>query len=38
MEMLSSPNDIVLDPMVGKGDFIEVAGDLNRKAIGIERL
>ena len=36
IEMLSSPDNIVFDPMVGTGEVLRVAKILNRKAIGIE--
>ena len=36
MEMLSSPGDIVLDPMMGTGAVLKIAKGLNRKAIGID--
>ncbi len=34
--MLSTPGDIVLDPMMGKGEVLRVANGLNRKSIGID--
>jgi len=36
MEMFSAPGDLVLDPMMGKGEVLKVANGLNRKAIGID--
>ena len=36
MEMLSNPADVVLDPMIGKGEVLKVAKRLNRKFIGID--
>jgi hypothetical protein len=36
MDMLSSPDDLVFDPMVGNGDVLKVAKSLNRRAIGVE--
>jgi len=35
MEMLSTPADVVLDPMLGTGGVLRVAKRLNRKFIGI---
>ena len=35
VEMLSTPGDIVLDPMMGKGEVLRVAKRLNRKFTGI---
>jgi len=35
-EMLSSPDDLVLDPMMGAGEVLRVANGLNRKSIGID--
>ena len=34
--MLSSPDDIVFDPMMGTGEVLRVAKGLNRKFIGID--
>jgi DNA modification methylase len=36
MEMLSSPGDVVLDPMMGTGGVLKGAKRLNRKSIGID--
>lgn len=36
IDMLSSADDLVFDPMVGKGDVLEISKSLNRRAIGIE--
>ena len=36
IEILSSPADIVFDPLVGTGDVLKFAKSLNRRAIGIE--
>jgi len=36
IDMLSSPDDLVFDPMVGTGDVLKVAKTLDRRAIGIE--
>lgn len=36
MDMLSKPNDLVFDPMVGNVDMLKIAKSLNRRAIGIE--
>jgi hypothetical protein len=36
LDMLSSPDDIVFDPMVGSGDVLNVAKTMNRRAIAIE--
>jgi hypothetical protein len=36
MDMLSSPNVLVFDPMVGTGDVLKVAKSMNRSAIGVE--
>jgi hypothetical protein len=36
IDMLSSPDDLVFDPMVGTGDVLKFAKSLNRRAIGIE--
>jgi hypothetical protein len=38
IEMLSSPADIVFDPLVGIGDVLKFAKSLNRRAIGIENI
>jgi DNA modification methylase len=36
MDMLSSADDLIFDPIVGMGDVLKVAKSLNRRAIGIE--
>ena len=36
VEMLSTPGDIVLDPMMGTGEVLRIAKRLNRKFIGID--
>ena len=36
MEMLSSPGDVILDPMMGTGEVLKIAKDLNHKSIGID--
>ena len=35
MDMLSSTDDLVFDPMVGNGEVLKVAKSLNRRAIGV---
>jgi hypothetical protein len=36
MDMLSSPDDLVFDPMVGTGNVLKVAKSLKRRVIGVE--
>jgi len=36
VKMLAFPDDLVLDPFVGKGVIVRVAKGLNRKSIGID--
>jgi hypothetical protein len=36
IEMLSTPDDLVFDPMVGNGDVLKVAKSLKRRAIGVQ--
>ena len=37
IDMLSSPDDLVFDPMVGSGDVLKVAKSLKRRAIGVKK-
>ena len=36
IEMLSSPTDLVFDPVYGKSEIVSIAKFLNRRALGIE--
>jgi len=36
IEILSKPNDVIVDPFAGSGTFLKVANDMGRKAIGAE--
>ncbi len=36
IDMLSSPDDLVFDPMVGTGEVLKISKSLSRKAIGVE--
>jgi DNA modification methylase len=36
--MLSLPDNLIFDPMVGNGEVLKISKSLNRRAIGIKNI